>query len=61
MGYNYGQRRGRGQELNVGHDDSLIGYALSDQNLSFEKHDVQDVADIVNRQLDDAERRLRRR
>ena len=39
--------------------DRLIGYALSETDPDFEKHDYEDVADIANRELDKAEARLK--
>ena len=58
MGFNYGQKRGRLQELNV-KDDSLIGYSLSTYQTDFAKVDIEDVARQVNRGLDEAARRLK--
>jgi len=58
MGLNY-ERRGRGEELKVGRDRRLIGYALSDHNINFSKHDFEDAADVVNEGLDRADDTLR--
>ena len=59
MGFAY-ERRGRAESLRDT-DGTLIGYALSEKNIDFEKHDYQDVAQIVNRQLDRAAKQLRER
>ena len=59
MGFNYGQKRNRMQDLNVA--DPLLGYALSDQNLDFEKYDIQQVTDKVNEKLDRAADKLKNR
>lgn len=59
MGFGYGQRRNRGQELNV--KDDLVGYTLGQnpRNPEFEKLDYEIVAGVVNAQLDKAEKQLR--
>lgn len=59
MGIGY-ERRSRAEQLRHTADDRLIGYALSESDLNFEKHGIEDVAEIVNRQLDRAEQNLRK-
>ena len=58
MGFNYGQRRNRLHDLNV--SDGVLGYALNDK-LEFEKYDIQQIADIVNKKLDKASEDLKNR
>ena len=58
MGFNY-QKRGRGEDLNVA--DPMLGYTLSNDNLEFEKFDVQQVTDRVNKKLDEASEKLKRK
>ena len=58
MGLNY-EKRGRLEDLKDTDSDKLIGYALSEDQLDFAKHDIEDVANLVNYQLDVAERKVR--
>ena len=61
MGINFGQRRNRLELLDPGKNgNQLVGYALSRDNIKFEHFDEQQVADIVNRQYDRVEERIRR-
>ena len=61
MGINFGQRRNRLELLDPGKSGSqLIGYTLSRNNIRFEHFDEQQVADIVNRQYDRVQERIRR-
>lgn len=54
MGINYGHRRPRLEQLRL--PNKIIGYSLSDRFVQFEHFDTHQVADLVNDQLDRAER-----
>ena len=58
MGLNY-EKRGRLEDLKDTDSDKLIGFALSENQEQYSKHDIEDVANLVNRQLDAAERKVR--
>ena len=58
MGINFGHKRPRLEPLRM--PTNLMGYALSRNDIKFENFDEHQVADVVNRQLDRVEARLRK-
>jgi len=60
MGRNYNQRRGRMEILRTGTNENqgILGYSIGTHNLKFEHIDSMELSDLVNRKLDDVEKRI---
>jgi len=54
MGVNYGQRRNRSEDLKALPDTVLA--TLGQTNINYEKYDFQQVADLINKNLDKAQK-----